>query len=263
MGIVYGKNLGLGGDFYRYIQNNYIYFVHIFKNTANFIATTNLDIDYLIVGGGGGTPLADSGGGGGGGVLTGSMNISKGRYGAVVGLGGTPNSSNPTFNMANNGDNSSFNNIVALGGGPGGYYTQQPTNGASGGGLAHSCCGLFRTLGTTGQGYGGGIGSWLYAYGGGGGAGGNGQDGTTSKAGDGGIGLMSNITGTSQYYGGGGAGGVNSYGNTVTSGAGGLGGGGNSAQRGVDGLGGGGGGRSGYGGSGIVIIRYRLLLPTY
>ena len=113
-----------------------------------------------------------------------------------------------------------------------------------------------------------------YNAAGGGGAGIKGENGITSKAGDGGDGLLFKILdGTDIYYaGGGGGGGHNPAGER---GIGGLGGGGNGGTPGVqengedgaDNTGGGGGGagttssgtnRGGNGGSGICIIRYPL-----
>lgn len=133
------------------------------------------------------------------------------------------------------------------------------------------------------QGFAGGNGIYVtspntaFNAGGGGGAGGPGQNATNLKGGDGGIGRLSDITGDAVYYGGGGAGGC--WGTTpyyVSGGAGGLGGG--ALTRGHEQLlnnasdtppngaantgGGGGGGHANNpgsnGGSGIVVIRYRL-----
>ena len=100
--------------------------------------------------------------------------------------------------------------------------------------------------------------------GGGAGAGGNGSTGTNTAAGDGGIGIISTITGNITYYAGGG-GGANS--NNLIQGVGGLGGGGAGAYSGTatsgTALTGGGGGAGalstsigGSGGKGIVIVRY-------
>lgn len=263
MSVAYGKVIGMGGTVTRFIDSGYVYFVHTFLRSSQFTINQNIDVDYLIVGGGGGSSTTDSGGGGGGGVLTGStIGLSRGVFPIVVGAGGSAHLYSP--NNACKGGDSSFNNLTAYGGGYGAYYTVQAASGGSGGGCAHSCCGLVRASGTAGQGYGGGFGNWTRGYGGGGGAGGAGQDGTNLKAGDGGVGLQSSITGTATYYGGGGAGGTNGYGNVVTSGTGGLGGGGNSGVNGTNGLGGGAGGRGGgLGGSGVVIVRYRVLIPSY
>lgn len=214
---------------------------------------------------------------------------------------------------SSNGGNSSFWNIVAYGGGAGGHSSTpfsngNPLSGATGGGGTPNTG--FQVL--TGvvvynpnrvngapaiygdaQGYAGGNaisvtlgtanpagGTWgntASNAGGGGGAGGPGGNATNLKAGDGGIGKLSNITGEPVYYGGGGAGGC--YGIVpflVSGGTGGLGGGSttlgyvhlnNNASyvppAGVPNTGGGGGGGfstngGSNGGSGIVIIRYRL-----
>jgi hypothetical protein len=109
--------------------------------------------------------------------------------------------------------------------------------------------------------------------GGGGGAGDQGSDGTNGGAGaNGGVGVQNNFrTGSNVYYGGGGAGGS---GGTTGGGTGGSGGGGNGGAsntaggNGTANTGGGGGGASadtpssgvdgGDGGSGIIVIRYRV-----
>jgi hypothetical protein len=266
MGIHYGKMIATGGEVTRYISSGYVYFVHTFNNSHNLVLHQNIDVDYLVVGGGGPAMQVNSGGGGGGGVLSGSFtNLNKGVYQIAVGNGGQP-SSVSIYNIGTNGGDSSFNGVTAKGGGCGTYYTVQAASGGCGGGGAHSCCGLVRAAGTAGQGYNGGFGNWTYGYGGGGGAGSAGADGTNLVSGNGGSGIASDITGSSVYYGGGGAGGVNTYGNVVASGTGGIGGGGNPGQAGTDGLGGGAGGfssGSGRGGRGVVIVRYRILLPTY
>jgi hypothetical protein len=123
--------------------------------------------------------------------------------------------------------------------------------------------------GTSGQGNNGGFGTTDLGAsstgGGGGGAGGVGGNGSSQVAGNGGIGLLSSISGTPTYYGGGGGGGCVA-GFSYTGGTGGAGGGGNgsngtsAAAAGTvnTGGGGGGGGTSGNaGGRGVVIVRYR------
>lgn len=217
---------------------------------------------------------------------------------------------------SSNGQNSSFWKFVAYGGGAGGHSSTNfsngnPLSGATGGGgspdngTAPALTGVvqYNTNRINGapaiygdqQGYAGGNGisvtqgaanpaggTWgntAYNAGGGGGAGGPGGNATNLKSGDGGIGKLSDITGTPTYYGGGGGGGC--YGTTpfyVTGGAGGLGGGAttlgyvhllNNANyvpsAGVANTGGGGGGgfsnnAGSSGGSGIVVIRYRLTI---
>lgn len=222
-------------------------------------------VRYLVVGGGGGGgPASYNGGGGGaGGVRTATSLAVTGStsYSVIVGAGGSNNY---------NGVASSFNGISASGGGRGGHY-QGARNGGSGG----SGGGGAAALGTGGagnaggyspvEGYAGGaaqnVDSGQAGTGGGGGAGAVGQVGS-STAGNGGVGILSDISGSSTYYGGGGGGGKKSN----NPGTGGLGGGGNGGSYdgnnfGVGGTantGGGAGGRSpaNGGGSGIVILKY-------
>jgi hypothetical protein len=176
--------------------------------------------------------------------------------------------------------------LPAFGGGAGGSESGTPSvengsNGGSGGGTS------FRTgktagTGVAGQGNAGGIGysgvANLWTGGGGGGAASVGGNATAYYPGNGGAGVAYSITGNLEYYGGGGGGSSQNYGvGTVYSGIGGIGGGGSGfadqtsstvgpGQNGAPNTGGGGGaqanqtgsGGSGNGGSGVVIIRYRV-----
>jgi len=254
-------------------------------STNNFTVTNNngvtssnvspVTVEYLVVAGGGAggngeNSLNNGGGGGAGGLLTASgFAVSTGSAITVtVGAGGSLNTS---------GSNSTVSTITTIGGGRagGGLGNYSAQNGGSGGGGAAST----RTTGGKGvypgssylsqarQGYDGGNarGSAPYHGGGGGGAGGAGA--STGEEGDGGIGVLSSITGTATYYAGGGGAGAD-----ANQGSGGLGGGGDGVwyNQGVPGFpgtvntgGGGGGGASrpatepgGLGGSGIVILRY-------
>lgn len=169
-------------------------------------------------------------------------------------------------------------------------------NGANGGcGGAAGQGGMTIGLGTANQGYNGGAGvsdgstGGHYIGGGGGGAGsvgGNAVNGAPSSSnvgqgGNGGVGLQNSINGTSVYYAGGGGGAPRATTSNGSPGTGGTGGGGSGALTanssggftgglGTDGLGGGGGGvgvsssgpsyngeTGGYGGNGVIIIRYR------
>jgi hypothetical protein len=230
--------------------------------------------DILIVGGGGGGGASAGGGGGAGGLIyLQNQNISAGTYNITVGRGGT----------SENGYNSSFNNIIAIGGGRGSTMDGIASNGGSGGGGSripgangHTYQpGAAGGLGTSGQGTSGGQGKNQHGYdSAGGGGGGAGADGISAygsgRGADGGKGILNNITGANIYYAGGGGGGSGS--DFPTAGRGGLGGGGNGSiwsntgSNGIDGLGGGGGGGAsahglgvggGKGGSGVVIIRQR------
>jgi hypothetical protein len=262
---------------------------YVFTNTAGtltFTPLTDLVLEQaLVVGGGGGGGWTIGGGGGGGGVIdfapeSGLRLLANQTYSIVVGAGGSNQANVGNWPNGLNGGDSSLDllstNLVALGGGGGGSWN-------SSAGLAGGCGGGSSNRNATeaegGQGGNGGP-SVGECPGGGGGAGGNGQPGQNAAqtAGQGGIGYLSDITGTPAYYaGGGGGGGGNSchYG-----GQGGLGGGGDGrdanspvpAGAGTDGLGGGGAGGShasancgGRGGSGTVILALRYpdsITPT-
>lgn len=246
------------------------------------------NVDVLVVAGGGG---AGDGGGGAGGVISESNVSVNGPVSVIVGQGGAGSRFHylPTND---NGSNSKFGSLNAVGGGGGGHWYPGPNKGASGGSGGGSGTDFtdntYKTTGVAGQGYGGGM-SCTYGYGGaagGGGAGGVGQNGGPTAAannqcngpntgqnptlgGNGGIGIQSSITGTAEWYGGGGGGGTNTNSGPSSIGAlGGQGGGGNGSlcancigENGTDGTGGGGGGgdcegQGGDGGSGVVIISY-------
>ncbi len=222
--------------------------------TSTFSVPANVNsLQVLVVGGGGGGGRDQGGGGGGGQVVsTTSFAVTPGNIlNIVVGAGGA----NGTSGWASSGATSSFSTISAIGG-TGGYSAT--FNVAT------------RVGGNSGGGYIGGNGSNpLNTYGGGGGAGdsANGQSPTSGspKAGDGGAGTLSSISGSSVCYGGGGGGG-----NRAGTGQGlatcGGGNGGNNANGtvGATSTGGGGGGGAwngsvyagAPGGSGVVIVNY-------
>ena len=192
----------------------------------------------LVVAGGGGGGDNHGGAGGAGGVLYSFIDTTPGTYNILVGAGAAP---------SNQGQSSSFGNILSYGGGAGGSGIGG--NGGSGAGGGNGA--VAGGTGVAGQGNNGGAGT----SGGGGGAGAVGG----SK--NGGAGLAFSITGTTTYYGGGGGGQV--------TGLGGIGGGGSGSNSGANGqngqpnTGGGGGATFGYqgesgggGGSGIVVVRY-------
>ena len=259
--------------------------------SLNFPLPTLCDI--LVVGGGGG---ASAGGGGAGGYLYYTNITLQGAFTINVGNGGAGVTGSTAGNQGFNSSliGSSFNIIAYGGGGGGGNGAAAPTHTAGqvgsygGGGMDYTIAQTAQTY-TSRQGFMGGVASYL-GYGSGGGGGGAGGIGknptslTTSTTlqyrelgGYGGVGLSNNITGSTVFYAGGGAGGTNT--NTTSTPTtfgiplGGNGGGGNGnlqhIQTGfnaVNGTGGGGGGGdwertavSGSGGSGIVIIRYKLL----
>jgi hypothetical protein len=241
-------------------------------------------VEVLVVAGGGsggGYGGNDGAGGGGAGGLIYNSNfavtpgsaltVTVGAGGAGVG-GATP---------GNNGENSIFGSLTAIGGGGGGTEgaagTREGRPGGSGGGAGGYGV-KSGGAGTSGQGFKGGD-CTAPGDGGGGGAGGEGSNGLT---GNGGPGLGFNISGTFTHYaGGGGASGDRRNSRGSSGGTGGIGGGGNGQSadigsslpanyNGTANTGGGGGGAagsnathgagttytSGAGGSGIVIVRY-------
>lgn len=232
-------------------------------------------VSCLVIGGGGGGGSTIAGGGGAGGFVTvEDYLIMRGNTVTVtVGAGGLSDNASGAAN-AFVGVNSTFGDIISYGGGGGGSWANNPgAAGASGGGGSGGDGGFGASSNNiAGQGSRGGQGGGPRIGGGGGGAGQYGFPGSTGEqkwGGNGGNGLISNITGTPTYYSGGGAGGVeNSYTTHISTG--GLGGGGNMGysgigESGIANTGGGGGAGSnpggsnnfgGSGGSGVVIISY-------
>ena len=234
--------------------------------TYTWVAPTGVtSVKALVIAGGGGG--ADNGGGGGAGgmIYNAAYSVTPGTsYTVTVGSGGRGGSG--SSNLPQNGKNSVFATLTAVGGGSG---SQQGVvaagNGGSGGGGSYN----YTTGGTptSGQGNSGGTGSYgnggnTYYGAGGGGAGGAGYNGGDSR---GGPGLANSITGSLKYYAGGG-GGNYFITNSPTWAVGGIGGGGSSNTgvytMGAANTGGGGGtrgGNNGYwstGGSGVVILSY-------
>jgi len=260
------------------------------SSSSNQITTTAsgpTSVEYLVVAGGGGGGGWDNGGGGGGGGMLNSTLAVSGSTGYIVTIGGGGAGRGSTrLTQGDQGGNSVFSSVTAIGGGGGGTDTGQGSGGQAEGGPGGSGGGAWygsnvggkgiypgsTYISGTRQGYDGGScpggGSVSpYSGGGGGGAGGQGTNGG-GTAGAGGIGLQSSIlTGSSTYYAGGGGGGSNSTAPAGGSGGGGAGGGRSpSNTNGVIGstnLGGGGGGNNtnvsqngANGGSGVVIIAY-------
>ena len=221
------------------------YTVHTFTSNGNFVPTSNIVADVLIVGGGGAGGFGHGGGGGGGAVIYGSSrSISSGTYAVVIGQGGAQSTSNASNNP---GGSSSIFGITATGGGAGANEPGDDTSGragAGGGGANGGGGGYGATAGGAGSTptatgytvYAGNAGSpgystagFNYGMGGGGGAGGTPTQPTVLNGGNGGIGVqVGAITdGVNNYYWGGGGGGtVYGNSNSGSGGSGGLGGGG-------------------------------------
>ena len=251
------------------------YRIHTFTNNGTFSVASGGNVEVLVVAGGGGGGKWVGGGGGAGGFQTNAaFSALSGSYVVQIGAGGAKGADGN--GPGGIGGDSVFSNgasfIVSKGGGGGGTYNgvAATSGGSGGGGGGGSTTGA---VGIAGQGNHGGLpynNQW--AGGGGGGAGAPGVDATSSYGGAGGAGLASSISGVSTYYAGGG-GGCSDGSNAGSNG--GLGGGGkgrstglaNPPQDGTPNTGGGGGGArdtapAGYGGSGIVIIKYFLSTPA-
>lgn len=238
------------------------YRIHTFTSSGSFSYNGDLPVDVLVVAGGGGG--ASGGGGAGGLIYNAGYYTTTSSITVTIGGGGTGSMYSST-----NGENSVFGSLTAIGGGGGGpndSLNGAKAGGSGGGGGATSTTNCNGGTNTTNQGNNGGsVTIWQSPYpaAGGGGAGSVGQNAVSNViAGNGGIGLSYDISGTPTYYSGGGGGCVWSGG--YTNGTGGLGGGGNATINGAANTGGGGGGgygggsTYGNGGSGIVIIRYKL-----
>jgi hypothetical protein len=243
-----------GGDILEYELNGDFYRSHTFNSTGTFEVTQigegdNNEIDVVVVAGGGG----GSGGGGGGGYFTMDKILATLKsYNVIVGSGASRKRSLQN-QVANSGNNSSFDNIQSEGGK--GAFNAEVINireggdGGSGGAASGSSNQLVGDGGS------------------------DGSDGGPGQRGDGGSGqgtpTSTNIrTGVLQFFSGGGGAGIFSG----TPGVGGIGGGGDGSNTGAGGdgiinTGGGGGGSKtvgsgaedgGAGGSGIVIVRYKI-----
>ena len=262
------------------ITTDGLYTVVNFSSNGTFNVTgelTNLSVLMVAGGAGGGSGGGAGGGGGGAGGLiykNANYTLSNGNYNIVVGEGGTGTDIYST--KAENGGDSTFDSLTAVGGGYGGNHNaagatwDDGNDGGSGGGTSYDAGTVGQ--GTAGQGNNGGlfVVTSSNSGGGGGGASAVGAAGAQYAGGAGGIGTSIDINGAAIYYAGGGAGGTNTAASSV--GLGGLGGGGNGEWRdntiataGTDGLGGGGGGHTAWapgasptndGGDGVVIIRY-------
>jgi hypothetical protein len=283
-----------GGTETTITQNSINYKVHTFTSSGAFIVTGGGEIEYLVIGGGGGASGRDIGGGGGAGGyrcnVTGEssgggassepvVNLPPGTYTITVGAGGAGGTDG---GAASPGANSVFSSITAIGGGAGKSYNAAVSNdgaGGSGGGAAalDSISSGTNTIGgvaISNQGFDGGDGlnnsQTDYGGGGGGGAGAVGKDAGQGK--HGGAGVESSIDGTPTYRAGGGGGAGHRTSGSSQLGSGGIGGGAAAtAAAGVDpnrngatNTGGGAGAArgtsqtGGTGGTGIVIIRYKI-----
>jgi hypothetical protein len=268
-----------GGDV---VTNDGTYWYHAFLSSGLFTPKKSITADCLVIAGGGGTSANYGGGGAGAGglVYLSSQSLAEATgFNVAVGAGGS-------YRL--NGSNSQFGSLTtAVGGGSGGTQGyqglpgQNGQAGGSGGGGGSGTTFYPAGAGTSTQGNAGGDGynsssSPTWAGGGGGGAGVAGTAAGSSAGGKGGNGVSTysswgsatgtgeNIGGTYWYAGGGGGG--TFYGGGATGGAKGNGGGSAgrngdteaTAANGMANTGGGAGSQFGFGGSGIIIIRYPM-----
>lgn len=287
---------GTGGTIKEKSSHGARWCIHTFTEDGTFTLPEGTVVEMLLVGGGGGGGAGGgnqhaAGGGGGGRVVVSTNYLAAGSYAVVVGQGGEMevNGADSTFfgycakGGGAGGSVRQGGDAGGCSGGGGAWGTGDFSPGA-----VTAATNDWGSLGLpievaleTQYGYSGGIGR-LYHGAGGGGAGAPGADGTNSKPGAGGDGFESDITGKSVCYGGGGGGGgvgSSTFWDNGGAGGGGAGGGSNSNSNsdaqsyglpGTDGLGGGGGGggggsnngisnvSGGKGGSGVVILRYRI-----
>jgi len=262
----------------------YLRDLQAYYHGGKFVPSMDGYVEVLCVAGGGGGGGATTGGsyhgaGGGGGagglLYRSAYPVTAGtEYDVVVGRGGF----GANASRGGEGNNSSFDSLIATGGGGGARSNSgdaATSGGSGGGGSRESTSGA---SGIAGQGFNGGnAGPGGGGGAGGGGAGTPGEGATNQYPGRGGDGLQFAISGRPEYYGGGGAGGGGGnpnaapyYGNTGGAGGGGASGWKDSASgiHGTSGTGGGGGGGAaitdrsdstsagGNGGSGVVIVRY-------
>jgi hypothetical protein len=246
------------------------YKLHTFGSSGDFIVTDPGLVDVLIIGAGGAGGAARGGGGGAGGfVKQMSLFLDAGTYPIEVGAGG-----DGVAGLAGAaGAQSSAFDLIAFGGGGGGNGPTPSTggNGASGGGGGGAGNAATPNGGTAQQGFAGGKGMGIGSPssqrhgGGGGGAGAVGTNATTAIAGNGGVGITDDFSGTSLGYCGGGGGAGNTAHGTGTTGGGNGGTAGTAAT--TPGSGGGGSnvvttGVGGSGSDGVVMIRYAAPAPA-
>lgn len=244
------------------------YTIHTFTDVGEdvFSVTGDGEVEVLIVAGGGAGGTDCGGGGGAGGLIYDeSYLVSFQDYSVTVGSGGLGGSAG---NIPTNGDDSVFDNLIAVGGGAGSYYSGNAAQDGGSGGGGGECFGFSAAgFGVEGQGNDGGysedpIGDINPA--GGGGAGGPGS----STNNQGGAGLyfsqFSVVGGSPAGYfasggsalpaervdGGGGRSQESFFNSVDIDAVENTGGGGGGAKGGAPG------GIGGAGGSGIVIIRY-------
>ncbi|MCG2724826.1 MAG: hypothetical protein L6420_00990, partial [Elusimicrobia bacterium] len=211
-----------GGTETTIIEGGITYRIHTFTTSGTLTVTAPGTVEVLVVAGGGSggnnnTTNANGGGGGGGVIYKKNFAVTPQAYTVTVGNGGGAIPFQ-TIGRGNNGQNSVFSTLTALGGGGGAStgLTLAGLDGGSGGGGAHgpSPYAGGQAIQTGGYGNPGGRSYVAWTGGGGGGAGSAGVNTTIAPSGapngTGGRGLGVSITGSLVFYAGGGGGGANS-----------------------------------------------------
>ena len=276
------------------INNKTINYVS-FNNNGSLTLKANYICDILVVGGGGSGGSRHGGGGGAGSLIyLQNQQLNKGIYTIQIGEGGAAINTTNGGTISGNGNNGNdttitYNSTIiynAAGGGGGNASGGFGLSGGSSGGTTGGIKSIsdtvlmnnnvpFGTYGNLGGKGSDGTNTNYYGGGGGGGAGSFGGDANqiakNAIGGNGGEGILINITGIYKYYAGGGGGGIASGGESAGLGGSGIGGdgskGANIAGSGVANTGSGGGGSgftsstsvngtSGAGGKGVVIIKF-------
>lgn len=237
-----------------------LYRVHTFATNGVFSVTNEGPISVLVVGGGGGGGQDVGGGGGAGGfVYQPAFNVVATSYTVTVGAGGAGGTGSGVRGVS--GGNSSFSTLTAIGGGGGGSWPSAGglDGGSGGGGVGYGGGFADPGNGTDGQGYRGGAvdisnSSNIMSGSAGGGAGGPGSpsvynDNSAASFVAGGAGRHCEINGTEKLYSVGGAGAANQgFSPSAKTANTGYGGDGSSSAPG------------GAGASGVVIMRYRIVV---
>ena len=275
IGVVDGYGVATGGTSSPIMVSTVNYTLLEFSSISNLVVSKSGLFDVMLVAAGGGAGSntgfsnINGGGGGAGGLITSTIHLTAGTYSVGIGAGGASETGGGDCTIGSFTVGSTVAPI-AIGGG-GGLCTTANTGQSTYGGSAGAprSDNPASVKKTVGQGNNSGVGVLALGGGngasGGGGAGAVGGNGSASIGGVGGAGFDASVfrgeVATTTYYSGGGGGQRQSG----SSGAGGLGGGGagSNAGTGTNGFpntggGAGGGVTGGQGGSGIVLVRFKV-----
>jgi hypothetical protein len=244
IGVVAGYGVATGGTSSSITIGGLSYTLLTFTVDGTLTVTTAGLFDYLVIGSGAGTsrPFNGGGGGGGGQLVEGTAYFDANQT-VTVGAGGAVNALNVGISRIGT-------RIFAMCGGGAADIGSSSKYGASGGATTGgSLYGRGQPFLSGVTGYQGGQGSTTapnYAGGGGGGMGGAGTDASGGTAGSAGAGVSNSFNGVATTYCRGGFGGI-------ASGAGGQNAASNTGNGGAESI-----GNYGAGGSGLVMVRFRI-----